>query len=296
MPTAMTRTRTTERPASKSDPTTVDDHQTLISAPVGIFRTDPEGSCLFVNERWCQFAGMAASAALGSGWMVAIHPEDRERVMTEWQAAIDEGREFHLEYRFQRPDGSVVWLSGSAMPYPDAHGRVGGHVGTVMDIGDAVAARESLRDESRFVDAVIDVAGSLFCVFDPEGRFLRFNRACEVLSGYTFDEIRGRPFYEFLIPDGEIENVRAALARLRAGDVVVILHPPTRTAGSPGTGLSASSPGRTSRSTTRTGRSPTSSARVSTSPTSGAPRSLSTGSRRSEPFSPSRAPRRSRWG
>jgi diguanylate cyclase (GGDEF)-like protein/PAS domain S-box-containing protein len=161
---------------------------------------------------------MDAASALGVGWAAAIHPEDRERVLREWQAAIAASREFHLEYRFQRPDGAVQWLAGSAMPYPDAHGAVGGHIGTVMDIGDAVAAREAMRDESRFVDAVIDVAGSLFCVFDPDGRFLRFNRACELLSGYTFEEIRGRPFYEFLIPGEEIEGVRAALASLRAGD------------------------------------------------------------------------------
>lgn len=211
MPTASTQSR-------YPDVASAEDRQTLISAPVGIFRTDPEGACLFVNERWCQFAGMEASEALGSGWLGAIHPDDRERVSREWQTAITQAREFHLEYRFQRSDGSVVWLSGSAMPYPDAHGEVGGHVGTVMDISEAIAARESLKDESRFVDAVIDVAGALFCVFDPEGRFLRFNRACELLSGYTFAEIRGRPFYEFLIPDSEIENVRGALARLRAGD------------------------------------------------------------------------------
>jgi diguanylate cyclase (GGDEF)-like protein/PAS domain S-box-containing protein len=203
---------------SPPDPDAADDRQTLISAPVGIFRTDPDGACEFVNERWCQLAGIAAHEALGAGWTAAIHPDDRARVQAEWQAAIAEAREFHLEYRYQHPDGSVVWLSGSAMPYPDAHGRVGGHVGTVMDISETVAARESLRDESRFVDAVIDVAGSLFCVFDPEGRFLRFNRACELLSGYAFEEIRGRPFYEFLIPDSEVENVRSALARLRAGD------------------------------------------------------------------------------
>lgn len=199
-------------------PASSDDRRALISAPVGIFRTDPDGGCVFVNERWCQFAGMDSDAALGAGWTRAIHPDDRDRVIAEWQAAIAESREFHLEFRFMRPDGSTIWLSGSAMPYPDAHGAVGGHVGTVMDIGDTVTARESMRDESRFVDAVIDVAGSLFCVFDPEGRFLRFNRACELLSGYTFEEIRGRPFYEFLIPEAEIEGVRDALASLRAGD------------------------------------------------------------------------------
>jgi hypothetical protein len=40
-----------------------------------------------------------------------------------------------------------------------------------------------LGDERWFVDAVLDTAGSLVCVFDADGRFLRFNRACELVSG-----------------------------------------------------------------------------------------------------------------
>ena len=68
------------------------------------------------------------------------------------------------------------------------------------------------------MDAVLDTAGALVCVLDPEGRFIRFNRACELVSGYSFEEIRGRPVYDFLIPKDEIEAVRADLSRLRAGE------------------------------------------------------------------------------
>lgn len=85
------------------------------------------------------------------------------------------------------------------------------------DAHDAGATRGMRTDEQRFVDAVLDVAGSLICVFDADGRFLRFNRACELVSGYSFDEIRGRPFYDFLIPRDEVEAVRAAIARIRPG-------------------------------------------------------------------------------
>src|SRR4029077_18109687 len=75
-----------------------------------------------------------------------------------------------------------------------------------------------LGDERRFVEAVLDAAGSLVCAFDPEGRILLFNRACELLTGWTFDELAGRPFWEILLPASQIEAVRADLGRLRAGD------------------------------------------------------------------------------
>ncbi|MDQ6795249.1 MAG: diguanylate cyclase [Chloroflexota bacterium] len=75
-----------------------------------------------------------------------------------------------------------------------------------------------LGDERRFVEAVLEAAGSLVCAFDPEGRILLFNRACEQLTGWTFAELAGRPFWEILLPASQIEAVRADLGRLRAGD------------------------------------------------------------------------------
>src|SRR3954471_23192573 len=74
-------------------------------------------------------------------------------------------------------------------------------------------------DDGRFLDAVLDIAGALVCVFDGAGRILRFNRACELLTGYTFEEVRGRPFYEMLVPEAEIEAVRADLAQLQPGQL-----------------------------------------------------------------------------
>lgn len=190
----------------------------IVLAPVGIFETDANGLCTFVNERWCEFAGMRPEEALGTGWSAAIHPDDRDRVFEAWSRAVREGGELQLEFRSVRPDGATFWLDGRARALRGPGDRVTGYVGTLTDITAAVAAREQRIQEKQFVDTVLEIAGSLICVFDPQGRFLRFNRACELVSGWTFEEIEGRPFYEFLIPAGEVEAVKGALGRLRAGE------------------------------------------------------------------------------
>jgi diguanylate cyclase (GGDEF)-like protein/PAS domain S-box-containing protein len=186
--------------------------------PVGIFETDTVGGCRFVNARWCDYAGISAEAALGAGWTGAIHPDDRERVIAEWRTCLDGGREFQLEYRLQRPDGSTTWVAGSATAVRGSGAEITGYVGAVTDITPAVEARQQMLGERRYVDTVIDMAGSLVCVLDADGRILRFNRACEVLTGYTFEEVRGRLIYDFLLPEGEIETVKLALAGVRAGE------------------------------------------------------------------------------
>jgi PAS domain S-box-containing protein len=105
-------------------------------APVGIFETDPEGHCLYVNERWCRLAGLSAGEAAGHGWTDAIHPEDRRRVSEDWYRCAREGSPFLSEYRFRTPSGTVAWLKGSAQPMRDEKGAVRGYIGSVMDITD----------------------------------------------------------------------------------------------------------------------------------------------------------------
>ena len=215
---ALRRAAVSGRPALPTTPRGGGERATLEHLPVGIFETDPNGACRFVNARWRLYAGMSAEAALQDGWMAALHPDDRDGVVAAWETSVREGREFRLEYRFRRPDGTATWVAGRAVSLRASDGRITGYVGTVTDITQAVEARQQLLSERRYVDTVLDTAGSLVCVFDRDGRILRFNRACEVLTGYDFEDIAGRPFYDFLLPEDEIESVRRALDQVRAGE------------------------------------------------------------------------------
>lgn len=113
-------------------------------APVGIFYTDPQGHCQFVNDAWCELAGIAREQALQSGWANALHPDDRERVFSEWREFAEQGGSFLSEYRFLRPDGVVVWLLGQAVEVEHKTG----YVGTVVDIT-ARKATEAALEENR---------------------------------------------------------------------------------------------------------------------------------------------------
>jgi diguanylate cyclase (GGDEF)-like protein/PAS domain S-box-containing protein len=139
-------------------------------------------------------------------------------VTAAWKASVRNGHEFRHEYRLQRPDGTTSWVAESAVSLRDPGGPITGYLGTVTDITEAVEARLQLVSERRYADAILDAAGSLVCVLDPDGRILRFNRACELLTGYTFAEVRGRPFYDFLLPEDEVEAVRIALANVVADE------------------------------------------------------------------------------
>ena len=71
--------------------------------------------------------------------------------------------------------------------------------------------------QSDMVAAVLETVGALVVVLDRDGRIVGFNRACEHLTGYAFDEVRGRVFFDmFLLPD-EVEGVRTVFNQLSSG-------------------------------------------------------------------------------
>lgn len=115
------------------------------AAPVGIFRTTAEGECIYVNERWCEIAGLSVAEALGGGWVRALHPDDRERVDAAWYEAAQNQTLFRLEYRFQRPDGSTSWVFGQAVAEWSSDGQTMGYVGTITDISDRKQAEIALQ-------------------------------------------------------------------------------------------------------------------------------------------------------
>jgi PAS domain S-box-containing protein len=76
----------------------------------------------------------------------------------------------------------------------------------------------ALQHERNFVSAVLDTVGALVVVLDREGRIVRFNRTCEQVTGYRFEEIKDRPLWEFLLIPAEVASVKRVFETLRAGD------------------------------------------------------------------------------
>jgi PAS domain S-box-containing protein len=75
----------------------------------------------------------------------------------------------------------------------------------------------ALTVERNFVSAVLDTVGALVVVFDTAGRIVRFNRACETVSGYDFASLVGHYVWEKLIPAEEIPEAIENFERLRNG-------------------------------------------------------------------------------
>lgn len=182
-----------------------------------VFATDPSNRVTYWSPSAERLFGYTSRQAVGQlfGELLPFRmakAEDEGRFFTELAA----GRTWRGVGTVRRRDGSEIWLESTVQPIM-AHGQVVGSVSVGRDISATVEAQAKLAEQDRFVNAILDVAGALVLVLDPQGRVVRFNGACERLSGYTSAEVMGRPVWDVVISPVDLDDVRRDMAELLAG-------------------------------------------------------------------------------
>ena len=86
------------------------------------------------------------------------------------------------EFRRTRPDGTVLEIRGTPM-------ADGGFVTTYRDVTREVRCGDALRSEQALGAELLDSLPGIFYLISPDGRFLRWNRNFERVTGYSREEI-----------------------------------------------------------------------------------------------------------
>jgi len=167
-------------------------------SPAGIFQTDAQGDCIFVNPRWCEIAGMTADEALGQGWSRALHPDDKQRIFDGWYAAASAGSSWDWECRFVTKQGKVTWITGHAEVLFDPHGNTQGYLGIIVDITERKQAEEALRGRELLFREMFEQAPLAYQSLDIEGNILDVNQEWLSQLGYERQEVMGRFIGDFI--------------------------------------------------------------------------------------------------
>lgn len=80
--------------------------------------------------------------------------------------------------------------------------------------------QETLAAERDRWQRMLNAARVLIVSIDARGKATYFGPYCEALTGYTHEEVAGRPFWEVLIPGREMETVRQGFYRLWQGQLI----------------------------------------------------------------------------
>ena len=133
--------------------------RTLASfAPVGIFRMDPLGRCLYVNERWQEITGFFVDDALGMGWADTVHKDDWPEMMRMWEKCVADVSDYRQEYRITLPSGDNRWVLSMAKPEIDSEGHLVGYVGTITDLTERHKSEEKIKRSQEMLHQAQDLA------------------------------------------------------------------------------------------------------------------------------------------
>src|ERR1700676_2837643 len=149
-------------------------------------------------------------------WYEHIHPEDKQRWSLEAATMFVSGKPLRSAYRVIARDGRVVWFHCDARMVRRPDGQPWFIHGVAFDISDLKDTERALQQERNVVSAILDTVGALVTVLDPEGRIARFNRACELTTGYAIEQVRGKHIWDFFLHAEEIERSKRILGQLTA--------------------------------------------------------------------------------
>ncbi|MEO6281531.1 PAS domain S-box protein [Roseateles sp.] len=138
-------------------------HLLAETAPLGIFRADAAGRCVYTNPVWQRIYGINARDALGEGWAATLAPEDLDSVLAHWARCVERRQSFEMRYRVRSPTNPAsgglrqVWARARPLLAPD--GELAGYVGIAEDVTDKLSAERELRDSKALLDRTGRVAG-----------------------------------------------------------------------------------------------------------------------------------------
>lgn len=179
------------------------------ASPLGIFVSDAGGDCIYTNAAYHKISGLNFEQALGTSWSMAIHPDDRQRIVVEWRDAVRGQEPFEAEVRFMREDGSIVWTRLNAVTMRDGL-TSRGRVQTVEDITGRKAAdrelalaQEAFFEEKERAQVTLNSIGDAVLCTDISGKVTHLNPVAETMTGWATAGALGRPLGEvFRIIDG----------------------------------------------------------------------------------------------
>ncbi|WP_445633902.1 histidine kinase [Nostoc sp. DSM 114161] len=171
------------------------------AAPVAIFRLDPAGQCIYVNDRWSEMTGKPTQAALGTGWLNIILPEDRERLELAWSQRFWQTGLYRNEARYLQPNGTITWFYIQVLPETNPFGIVIGYIGTLTDITERKQAESALQESERRYATLTEAAPVAIFRLDAVGQCIYVNDRWSQMTLRPTQSALGMGWLEVLHPE-----------------------------------------------------------------------------------------------
>jgi diguanylate cyclase (GGDEF)-like protein/PAS domain S-box-containing protein len=172
----------------------------------GYFEVEPGGKYVFLNEAFCKSFGYPMEEVLGHTFKKFYDPEDALKIHAAFLSVWETGIPLQsFEYLITRKGGEQRFVEDSVSLKKDSKGRPVGFLGIRRDITERKLDEKAMRAsrESQWRD-LFERASDFVYTCDLEGRFTSVNRVGEQVTGYSREELLGRPTAVVLSPASRV--------------------------------------------------------------------------------------------
>jgi len=115
------------------------------SIPGMVITMTPNGEMELVNQPVMDYTGLTSEGINNWSANGLVPGDDLPRVVAQWKRSLETGREYDVEHRMRRADGTYRWFHVRGLPLRDNQGQVVRWYCVLSDIEDRKRTEEALR-------------------------------------------------------------------------------------------------------------------------------------------------------
>src|SRR5262249_36328068 len=158
------------------------------------------------------------------GWAEAIHPDDREKLVEEWQSSLASGTPVDTEARIRRFDSSYRWFLIRANPLRGESGEIIKWYGTNIDIEDRKRGEAVLRARELSWRQIVDSIPGFVATTSAMGEVEFLNHQTLEYFGRTKEELKDWALIDAVHPDDLPRVIQERKKSIETGQIFDIEH------------------------------------------------------------------------
>lgn len=178
-------------------------------ANLGIWNLDTVTGELICNNRGKTLFGIPIDETVNyQRFCDALYPDDLQMTDKAVKNAIEQHKDFNVDFRNIWPDGSIHWIEAKGHAYYDTDGKAIRMEGISLDITERKTTERNMAKEKNFADSLFNTARTIMLVLDTKGNILTFNPFMEEISGYKIEEVQGKDWFSTFLLESDRSNIK----------------------------------------------------------------------------------------
>ena len=158
-------------------------HSLVEQAADAIALFDSKGKILEVNDSALNLLGYKYGELMSMSLADILTKEEILNNPVQYDL-LQKGLSTIKQRKMKKKDGSMVTVEVNSKILPD-----GRFLSMVRDLTDRIEAQKQIEKEKELSDSIIDSLPGVFYFYDQSGKFIRWNKQLEIVTGYSGKEI-----------------------------------------------------------------------------------------------------------